>query len=71
MEYQDVNRLWEDSKFEVAGVAGAIGIECGRVVSWLENGDLPQCHRGGERSEILKPAERRHLVELPASQYNL
>ena len=56
---------------QVRRASSTVGNQCGRVVSWLENEDLPQCHRGGERSEILKPAERRHLVELPASQYNL
>ena len=56
---------------QIRRASSTVGHQCGGVVSWLENEDLPQCHTRGERTEILEPAEKRDLVDLPASEYNL
>ena len=38
---------------QIRRASSTVGHQCGGVVSWLENEDLPQCHRGGERTEVL------------------
>ena len=51
---QESRLIKENSRplVQVRRASSTVGDQCGRVVSWLENEDLPQCHTGGERIEI-------------------